>query len=107
MSSFFNKRIKYFINKEDFKNIEFAKNNPIILHFTGGPKPWSYLSFHPYKKEYYKYLNKTAWHDYEMPDRTIKNFIIKTYTRYNVMTVILKRLIPLSIINFIKGWLYK
>jgi lipopolysaccharide biosynthesis glycosyltransferase len=107
MSLLFKKEINNILNREDYKSIEFVKRNPIILHFTGNPKPWSYFSFHPYKEEYFRYLSKTAWYDYEMPDRSKKNFLIKIYTRHNVLAVILKRLIPLSIIKLIKSWLYK
>lgn len=33
----------------------------IIIHYTGGKKPWDYKSKHPYKKEYFKYLDMTKW----------------------------------------------
>jgi len=43
------------VSKEKFKVI---LKNPKIIHFTGEIKPWHYLSVHPLKKEYWRYLKK-------------------------------------------------
>jgi lipopolysaccharide biosynthesis glycosyltransferase len=42
-----------------------------LIHFNGGRKPWHYVSNHPRKGEYYKYLALTAWKGYVPPDRTL------------------------------------
>jgi lipopolysaccharide biosynthesis glycosyltransferase len=38
-----------------------AINNPAIIHFTGGIKPWHYSDDHPQKKEYLRYRAMTEW----------------------------------------------
>lgn len=35
--------------------------HPVIIHYTGGKKPWQYKSQHPYKKLYFHYLDLTPW----------------------------------------------
>lgn len=40
-------------------------STPILIHFTGGSKPWHYLNDHPYKYLYWKYLNLSPFKDFE------------------------------------------
>jgi Lipopolysaccharide biosynthesis proteins, LPS:glycosyltransferases len=40
---------------------------PIVVHYTGASKPWHYDNVHPYRNEYYRYLNMTAWRRYRPP----------------------------------------
>ncbi len=35
--------------------------HPVIIHYTGGKKPWQYKSQHPYKNLYFHYLDLTPW----------------------------------------------
>ena len=35
--------------------------HPVIIHYTGGKKPWQYKSQHPYKNLYFRYLDLTEW----------------------------------------------
>lgn len=35
--------------------------HPVIIHYTGGKKPWQYKSQHPYKNLYFRYLDMTEW----------------------------------------------
>lgn len=39
--------------------------NPVIVHFTGGKKPWHYKSYHPLKSVYRTYLEKTPFKTYK------------------------------------------
>lgn len=48
-----------------------------ILHFNGRSKPWSYMSRHPRRIEYFRYLERTEWRDYRPPDRTPLNMFKK------------------------------
>lgn len=41
--------------------LEEAKNNPVIIHYTGGSKPWHSKNKHPYKYLYWKYLKMTRY----------------------------------------------
>ncbi len=34
---------------------------PAIIHFTESSKPWHYLNEHPFRDEYYKFLQCTEW----------------------------------------------
>lgn len=38
-----------------------AKENPVIIHYTGGSKPWHLKNTHPHKKLYWKYLRMTPY----------------------------------------------
>lgn len=65
-----------YFSKEELKH---AKRHPSIIHFTGSSKPWEYDNTHPYKKEYYKYLKMTGWHNYK-PKKTMK-IILKRFVK--------------------------
>ncbi len=45
-------------SKEELRE---AKINPIIIHYTGGSKPWHLKNTHPYKQLYWKYLRMTPY----------------------------------------------
>lgn len=36
-------------------------HNLVVIHYTGGKKPWQYKSLNPYRNVYYYYLDKTKW----------------------------------------------
>ena len=38
-----------------------ARNNPVIIHYTSGSKPWHSTNTHPYKYLYWKYLKMTKY----------------------------------------------
>ena len=52
-------------------DVQEAKDNPVIVHFLGGHKPWKYLTLHPYKKRWFYYLDKTDYKGWR-PKSTIK-----------------------------------
>lgn len=52
-----------------------AKENPIIVHYTGSSKPWHFMNKHPYKKLYWKYLKMTPFKRIIPEDLTIINII--------------------------------
>ena len=66
-----------------------AKNNPVIIHYTGSSKPWHFRNKHPYKHLYWRYLKMTPFKRYIPEDLTVINVI--------------KWMIPRSIKEFIKG----
>ncbi len=66
-----------------------AKENPVIIHYTGSSKPWHFRSNHPYKNLYWKYLKMTPFKRCFPEDLTVINVI--------------KWMIPKSIKKFIKG----
>jgi len=63
------------------KELDEALNDPSIVHYTGSSKPWDYLNLHPMKGEYFKYLNKTIWKDYQFPNVTFSKRIQKFLMR--------------------------
>jgi len=65
---------------EELKEV---KNDPAIVHFTTNNKPWLYMSEHPYKNEYYNYLEKTEWASFIPKDKTVYNFFVKYGRRLN------------------------
>ena len=54
-----------------------ALKNPAILHFTGKSKPWFYMSLHPRRGTYWDHLHMTEWRDFQPPDKTARNVILK------------------------------
>lgn len=63
------------------KELDEAINDPCIIHYTGSSKPWDYLNLHPYKKEYFKYLEKTIWKNYRFPNITFTKRVQKLLMR--------------------------
>jgi len=59
------------------QQLDDAKKNPSIIHYTGSSKPWHYLNEHPYKQLYWDYLATTPWADYVQNDLTIINWVKK------------------------------
>jgi lipopolysaccharide biosynthesis glycosyltransferase len=45
-----------------------------IIHYNGPSKPWHYLSRHPRRADYWKYLRLTEWRDYRPGDKTLLNW---------------------------------
>lgn len=94
-SSFYYKEqyVKYDIQKYQ-REIDEAKKDPVILHFSTKFKPWHEDCFHPLKSEFIKYQNMTEWKGtyYELKiDRlTFRNlcgailryFHLKKYEKY-------------------------
>jgi lipopolysaccharide biosynthesis glycosyltransferase len=37
------------------------RDDPYIVHFTTRSKPWMSLCNHPFREEFYRYLDRTAW----------------------------------------------
>lgn len=52
-------------------------NEVRIVHFNGGAKPWIYLCFHPYAKEYLRCVKQTAWKDFQPTGYSVTNFFKK------------------------------
>ncbi len=64
--NFYHEFYKDFYNFRDYKyenTEEYARalQSPGVIHFVGPQKPWIQSTVHPYKREYWKYLRKTAW----------------------------------------------
>lgn len=38
-----------------------AIRNPGIVHYLGNNKPWNYMTFHPLKESYWRYLASSPW----------------------------------------------
>ncbi|RKP53194.1 glycosyltransferase family 8 protein [Cohnella endophytica] len=63
---------------------------PAAIHFTGLSKPWHFDNIHPYKQEYYRYLEMTEWKNYKPQVNTIR--MIKRATR--PMMPVLEKILP-------------
>ena len=46
---------------ESLRKIDAEIPHAVIIHFTGGKKPWLYKSLHPWKECYFQYLDLTRW----------------------------------------------
>lgn len=59
--------------------LEEAKKNPVVIHYTGSLKPWHFSNKHPYKKKYWHYRSKTDYRSYLSDDLNLFEFL-KFYT---------------------------
>jgi lipopolysaccharide biosynthesis glycosyltransferase len=57
-----------------------ALQSPAIIHYTESSKPWHYMNEHPYKDEYYKFLQCTKW-KYRFPK-------IQKYINYAIKPIV-------------------
>lgn len=48
--------------------VEDAIKSPAIIHYLGEERPWRAGNRHKYRKEYFKYLNKTPWKNEKMEE---------------------------------------
>ncbi|MBA2846979.1 lipopolysaccharide biosynthesis glycosyltransferase [Methanococcus maripaludis] len=71
-------------SKEELEN---ARKNPIIIHFTGSSKPWHFFNRHPYKSFYWKYLKLTPFRYYFPEDLKFKNLvnILKKKLKFRIL----------------------
>lgn len=53
------------ISWEYDEQLEEALRNPVIIHYTTGQKPWNTGCKHPWKSEWYKYLEKSGIDDFK------------------------------------------
>lgn len=53
--------------------IKYAINKPSLVHFIGKQKPWMLDCFHPFKKYYWYYLEKTPWKGSKFIDDSLMN----------------------------------
>lgn len=57
---------------DDFHSV---KKSAIIIHYSGGKKPWHTSNTHPFKSLYWQYLKKTKLYHKNFYDFSIKNLI--------------------------------
>lgn len=88
----FEKDFKERYNCFSENELEEAKKNPVIIHYTGSSKPWHFRNKHPYKHLYWKYLKMTPFKRYIPEDLTVVNVI--------------KWMIPKSIKEYIKKYFF-
>ncbi len=96
LSPIFSLQSNYIKNKDidlnyfsRFGDIQYILNNPVIIQFAGGVKPWHYLSEDHYKELYWKYLKQSPFSDFRYADKTIKNIIKKNMMKF--LTKLLRR----------------
>jgi len=60
-SSFFSEGFEEQFDCFNAEELREAKTNPVIIHYTGGSKPWHSKNQHPYKHLYWHYLKMTPY----------------------------------------------
>ncbi len=58
--------------------VETVRRDAAIVHFNGASKPWSYMSHHPRRADYWRYLAHTEWRGEGPADRNFTNWTKKT-----------------------------
>lgn len=73
--------------------------NPIVVHYVSRPKPWEWSCSHPYKNDYYYYLDKTVfcgwrpkWHGTknELKDRWKNSMLLRNLPIFSKSGIFLK-----------------
>ena len=59
-----------------------AKKNPVIIHYTGSSKPWSFGNKHPFKSIFLSYLRQSPYKEYKYQDVNLKNIIKRILPRF-------------------------
>ena len=62
--------------------IDAALDNPAVIHYITGPKPWQRDCIHPYRDEFTKYRDKTQWRGMKLTKGDplkvkVKHFLVK------------------------------
>ena len=71
-----------------------AKGNPAIVHFVGPYKPWHFRSRHPFRTEWFQYLERTPWRGRPVEGRSVWQAMLKplpTVWAYNVEVNVARR----------------
>ncbi|MGL4594821.1 MAG: glycosyltransferase family 8 protein [Thermoguttaceae bacterium] len=65
-----------FLRRCDFRDSIFneAFQNPVIVHFAGGSKPWNPWDVHPLAGQYWKYRRQTPWGHIPMQKMLLKKW---------------------------------
>ena len=71
-----------------------AWNNPCVIHYIGPVKPWQFISMHPKKKMWWRYLKMTPFSNYKPIGRNLRNIILYPYF---LLLSELKRLLTMKI----------
>ena len=58
----------------NYINLQNALKKPFVIHYTGRGKPWNYISIHPFRNNYYRYLQLTPWRWFR-PRLTLRNLL--------------------------------
>ena len=67
-----------FLRRCDFRGKIFAEahDQPVIVHFAGGAKPWNTWDIHPLADKYRQYRQATPWKDVPYPDAAFTKKVV-------------------------------
>lgn len=83
---FFREDINFSVTGFAFEEIEKARKEPLLIHYTGPSKPWHYNNNHPYKHVYWNFQATSPFklnypEGMKLPDH-LKSFIPKSFKKY-------------------------
>lgn len=55
-----------------------------LIHYTGSMKPWDCRSISPFKKEYWKYLEKTPWKGWKEENWSLSNVLKRELISFKI-----------------------
>ncbi len=77
---------------------------PVIVHFTGHPKPWESACTHPYAGLYWNFLRQTPWQD-TRPVRGKKRVFLREHLIKSLVSV--QQFLPLGTKNWLVEKAYR
>lgn len=75
--------------------VDYSKtnNDPLVIHFVSKPKPWQRECKHPYKSEYYKYLNLTSYKGWR------PKFVWKDFKEYTLVPKVMGFVLKMDVLR--------
>lgn len=79
----------YTLSNKFQEELNYAINNPYIIHYTGASKPWHSSCIHPYRQDFIYYFKQTEWYNpikftLSYIKRKILNFYRQTISNNNL-----------------------
>lgn len=86
---------------KEYVNYQSKIEKPRVIHFVSAPKPWDFGCQHPFKSEYFKYLEFTPFCDFT------PKFVWKKYYNNILRIKLIKLILKMDFLNLRKTFISK